>query len=190
MGIFNAINIDVAPDSISDTDRLNVNISCTFDTPLEASVEVNATSKSNSYLGPGLTFGVTNRNLFGGGEQLNVSLTCAYEWQTGRNKGNSSLFNSYELGLNASLSFPRLIAPKFIPRRRRTLNWTRVNLNADFLNRPHYFRMAQFNTSFSYDWRATRHATNTFTPLKLPYTKLLDTTLEFDSIMAANQAIA
>ena len=190
MGIFNAINIDVAPDSISDTDRLNVNISCTFDTPLEASVEVNATSKSNSYLGPGLTFGVTNRNLFGGGEQLNVSLTGAYEWQTGRNKGNSSLFNSYELGLNASLSFPRLIAPKFIPRRRRTLNWTRVNLNADFLNRPHYFRMAQFNTSFSYDWRATRHATNTFTPLKLTYTKLLDTTLEFDSIMDANQAIA
>lgn len=190
MGIFNAINIDVAPDSISDTDRLNVNISCTFDTPLEASVEVNATSKSNSYLGPGLTLGVTNRNLFGGGEQLNVSLTGAYEWQTGRNKGNSSLFNSYELGLNASLSFPRLIAPKFIPRRRRTLNWTRVNLNADFLNRPHYFRMAQFNTSFSYDWRATRHATNTFTPLKLTYTKLLDTTLEFDSIMDANQAIA
>lgn len=190
MGIFNAINIDVTPDSLSDKDMLDIDISCTFDSPLEASIEVNATSKSNSYLGPGLTLGVTNRNLFGGGEQLNVSLTGAYEWQTGRNKGRSSLFNSYEFGINSSLSFPRLIAPKFIPRRRYALNWTRINLNADLLNRPHYFRMAQFNASFGYDWRATRHSTNTFTPLKITYTKLLDTTTEFDSIMDANQAIA
>ncbi len=190
MGIFNAINIDVMPDSLSCENLLDVNISCTFDAPLEASIEVNATSKSNSYLGPGLTFGVTNRNLFGGGEQLSVSLTGAYEWQTGRNKGRSSLFNSYEFGLNSSLSFPRLIAPKFIPRRRYALNWTRINLNADLLNRPHYFRMAQFNASFGYDWQATRHSTNTFTPIKITYTKLLDTTTEFDSIMGANQAIA
>lgn len=190
LGIFNAINIEVEPDSLSTDNVLNVNISCTFDTPLEASIEVNASSKSNSYLGPGLTFGVTNRNLFGGGEQLNVSLTGAYEWQTGNDRGNSSLFNSYEFGINASLAFPRLIAPKFIPRRRRTLNWTKINLNTDLLNRPHYFRMAQFNASFGYDWRATRHATNSFTPLKLTYTKLLDTTTEFDSIMTANPAIA
>lgn len=190
MGIFNAINIEVQPDSLSQDNLLNVDISCTFDTPLEASIEVNASSKSNSYLGPGLTLGVTNRNLFGGGEQLNVSITGAYEWQTGRDRGKSSLFNSYEFGINASLSFPRLIAPRFIPRRRRTLNWTRINLNADLLNRPHFFRMAQFNTSVSYDWRATRHSTNTLTPLKITYTKLLDTTTEFDSIMDANQAIA
>ena len=94
LGIFNAINIDVQPDTLSNKDLLDVAISCTFDTPLEASIELNASSKSNSYLGPGLTFGVTNRNLFGGGEQLNVNLTGAYEWQTGNNRGNSSLFNS------------------------------------------------------------------------------------------------
>lgn len=97
LGIFNAINIDVQRDTVSSSDLLNVDITCTFDTPLEASIEVNASSKSNSYLGPGMTLGVTNRNLFGGGEQLNVNLTGAYEWQTGRNKGNSSLFNSYEV---------------------------------------------------------------------------------------------
>lgn len=190
LGIFNAINIDVQPDTLSDKNLLDVAISCTFDTPLEASIELNASSKSNSYLGPGLTFGVTNRNLFGGGEQLNVNLTGAYEWQTGNNRGNSSLFNSYEFGINASLAFPRLIAPKFIPQRRRTLNWTRISLNADLLNRPHFFRLAQFDAAFSYDWRATRYASNTFTPLKLTYTKLLDTTSEFDSIMDANPAIA
>ena len=190
LGIFNAINIDVQRDTVSEGDLLNVDISCTFDTPLEASIEVNASSKSNSYLGPGMTLGVTNRNLFGGGEQLNVNLTGAYEWQTGRNKGNSSLFNSYEVSLASSLSFPRLVAPRFIPRSRYALNWTRISLSGSFLNRPHYFRMAQADVAFSYDWKATRYVSNTLTPIKLTYTKLLNTTAEFDSIMLDNQAVA
>ncbi len=188
LGIFNGIDISVFPDSTAH-DVLDVQIECTFDTPLEASLEVNVSSKSNSYLGPGMTFGVTNRNLFGGGEQLALNLTGSYEWQTGRDRGKS-IFNSYEIGLTSSLSFPRLLAPRFIPRSRRQLNWTRIALGVDLLNRPHYFRMAQFNTSFNYDWRATRHVTNTLTLFKLTYTKLINTTPEFDSIMDANQAIA
>lgn len=194
LGIFNAIGITVSPDSTSvstSTPRLNVEIDCTFDTPLEASIEVNASSKSNSYIGPGATFGVTNRNLLGGGEQLNVSLTGAYEWQTGRSGAqHSSLFNSYEIGATGSLAFPRMLAPRFIPRRQRNLNWTRISLNADLLNRPHYFKMAQFNTSLSYEWQASRNVFSSFTPFKLTYTKLIHTTAVFDSITDANQAIA
>lgn len=188
LGIFNGIEINVYPDTAASR-TLNVEINCTFDAPLEASLEVNATSKSNSYLGPGLMFGLTNRNLFGGGEQLSLNLTGSYEWQTGRDRGKS-VFNSYEVGLTTTLSFPRLLAPKFVPRSRRDINWTRISLNVDLLNRPHYFRMAQFNTAISYDWRVNRYISNTLTPFKLTYTKLLNSTPEFDSIMDANKAIA
>lgn len=188
LGIFNSIEINVFPDTTAER-TLNVDIDCTFDAPLEASLEVNVTSKSNSYLGPGLMFGVTNRNLFGGGEQLSFNLTGSYEWQTGRDRGKS-IFNSYEVGLTTALSFPRLLAPKFIPRSRRDVNWTRISLNVDLLNRPHYFKMAQFNTGLSYDWRVNRYISNTFTPFKLTYTKLINSTHEFDSIMNENQAIA
>ena len=188
LGIFNAINIQVLPDTAAVEPTLNVDIGCTFDTPLEFSVELNASSKSNSYIGPGAQVGITNRNLFGGGEQLNVTLTGNYEWQTG--KGASSLFNSYEVGVTTSLSFPRMLAPGFIKRRNRNLNWTRFSLNADLLNRPHYFKMAQFNFSFSYDWQSSRYSSHTLTPFKLTYTKLMKTTAEFDSIIAQNPAIA
>lgn len=188
LSIFNAINIEVTPDTASTEPLLDVDIVCTFDRPLEASIEVNASLKSNSYLGPGVILGVTNRNVFGGGEQLSVNLTGAYEWQTGRNR--SSVFNSYEVGLNASLAFPRLLAPKFIPRLRRAANWTRVSLGADLLNRPHYFKMAQFNASFGYDWRSKRYIANNLTVFKLTYTNLMHTTHAFDSIMDANPAIA
>ncbi len=189
LGIFNNISINVFPDTTQRDKRLlDVTIDCTLDKPMEASIEANVSSKSNSYLGPGLTVGVTNRNIFGGGEQLNISLTGSYEWQTG--SGRSSAFNSYEAGLNATLAFPRLLAPKFIPRSRRDINWTRISLGIDMLNRPHYFKMYQFNAGISYDWRATKYITSTLTPFKITYTKLQHTTEVFDSIMNANPAIA
>lgn len=192
LGIFNNIDINVAPPDSGALARgsnvLDVTIDCTLDMPLEASIEANISSKSNSYIGPGVIFGITNRNLFGGGEQLNVTLTGSYEWQTGANR--SKVFNSYEVGLQGTLAFPRLLAPKFLPRLRRDLSWTRISLNADFLNRPHYFRMAQFNAGFSYDWNPSRYTSNTLTLLKLTYNNLLHTTETFDSLMNANRSIA
>lgn len=188
LGIFNSIDINVVPDTAASVPTLDVMIDCTFDTPLEASLEINATSKSNSYIGPGIMFGITNRNLFGGGEQLSVKFNGNYEWQTGRNSG--SVFNSFEFGASATLAIPRLIAPKFFRRVRRDLSWTRFSVDGRVLNRPHYFRMVQFNGLFAYDWRINRYWSNTFTPFKLTYTKLMRTTHEFDSIMAANPGVA
>jgi len=190
LGIFNEITIEAFPDTTSTVPTLDVLVNCTLDKPLEATLEVNASSKSNSYLGPGLIFGITNKNLFGGGEQFSVKLNGSYEWQTGANRSHSGVFNSYEIGLTTSLAFPRLIAPSWITRRRRVLNWTRISVNADLLNRPHYFRMAQFNAGITYDWQHSRHVNNALTLFKLTYTKLLHTTTEFDSIMDSNQAIA
>ncbi len=190
LGIFSGIDVGITRDTLAAQPTVNVDLTCTFDTPLEASIEVNVTSKSNSYLGPGVTLGVTNRNIFGGGEQFNVSLTGSYEWQTGREASKSSVFNSYEFGLNTTLAFPRLIAPRFIPRRRRVLNWTRISLGADLLNRPHYFKLGQFNTAFSYDWQSSRFVSHTLNLFKLTYTKLMHTTHDFDSIMSANKAVA
>lgn len=189
LGIFENIQVfPVIADSSETDPRLDVYIRCRFDRPMEASIEVNATSKSNSYIGPGLVFGLANHNIFGGGEKLSVQFNADYEWQTGRDR--SSVFNSYEFGLTGSLAFPRLLAPRFIPRSRRDLSWTNISLNASILNRPHYFKMAQFNAGLSYEWRSFRHVLNQLTLFKLTYTKLMSTTEAFDSVMNQNPAIA
>lgn len=191
LGIFSNINIQPVPNDTSADNpdpTLDVYITCQFDRPMEATVEANVTSKSNSYIGPGLVFGLTNNNLFGGAEKFSVQLSGTYEWQTGR--GRSSLFNSYEFGLSTSLAFPRLLAPAFIRRTRRELNWTTITLNANVMNRPHYFRMAEVGAGISYEWNHNRNVTNQFTPFKLTYTKLMRTTHEFDSIMVENPAVA
>lgn len=189
LGIFGDIQIQPVPADTSASDpRLDVFITCQFDTPMEASIEVNATSKSNSYIGPGLILGLTHNNLFGGAEKLSLKFNANYEWQTGHNR--SSVLNSYEFGLNASLAFPRLLAPDFIKRSQRELNWTTISLGADILNRPHYFKMAEFDVGITYDWQTSRHVSHSFTPFKLAYTKLIHTTHDFDSIMALNPAVA
>lgn len=189
LGVFGNINISAVPADTSETNpKLDVFINCAFDRPMEASIQANITSKSNSYVGPGLVLGLTHNNVFGGAERLTVQLSGSYEWETGG--GRKSSMNSYEAGLSASLAFPRLLAPKFIKRTRRDLNWTTFNLSFDMLNRPHYFRMAEFRMGMTYDWNYSRHAVNSFTPFRLTYNKLMRTTHTFDSIMAENPAVA
>ncbi len=189
LGIFSNIQIQpVLADTSSKDPLMDVYISCRYDRPMEASIEVNATSKSNSYIGPGLIASFSHNNVFGGGEKFSLSLNADYEWQTGRDRSN--VFNSYEFGLQTSLAFPRLLAPKFIPRSARDLNWTTVSLGGSILNRPRYFMMAEYNMGITYEWRATRHAVNSFTPFKLSYNKLMRTTESFDSVMAMNPAVA
>lgn len=192
LGIFKQIEISVKADTAKNQPepKLNVLVNCTFDSPIEASVEVNVASKSNSYLGPGLIAGVTNKNIFGGGEQLGVNLNANYEWQTGKSRKSGGLFNSFEFGLNANLTIPRLLLPKFIHRSRRELNWTRFSMGGDILNRPRFFRMAQFNIGMNYEWQWSRRVTNIFTPLRFTYTGLMHTTADFDSICAQNRSIA
>ena len=193
MGIFSTVNIDVTPlDSVNDTDSLDFKVMCTLDQPMEAAIEFQATSKSNSYLGPALVASLTNKNMFGGGEQLTTQVTAGYEWQTGKrgDENTAGSINSYEFGVSSTLSFPRLIAPKFIDRSRRYINWTRLSLSADLLNRPSFFQMVQFGTSFSWEWHANKNSLNELTPFKLTYTKMLSTTSDFDAAMSENPAVA
>lgn len=189
LGIFENIQIQPVPvDTSASHPVLDVYITAKYDRPMQVTLEVNATSKSNSYIGPGLTATLSHNNLFGGAERLSLQLTGSYEWQTGKNKGG--VFNSYEFGFDASLAFPRLLAPKFIRRSRRELSWTTISLGADLLNRPHYFKLAEFSAGINYEWHYRRSVLNQFTPFKLTYTKQMRTTAAFDSVMQQNPAVA
>ena len=190
LGIYRSMVMDVTPlDSLQGRDSIDVDIDLRYALPIGFMVEANVASKSNSYIGPGLIVGISHNNLFGGGEQLSVMLNGSYEWQTGKNS-DASLFNSYEFGATGTLTFPRLLGPR--PRRhlRRMKSNTRIQLGANIMNRPHYFRMVSFNTSFAYEFHTSSTALHNFTPFKLGYTKMLHTTEDFDKTLEENPAIA
>ena len=190
LGIFNYISLNATPLDSVRNDSLDVDVICRFDAPLETQLEANLTSKSNSYLGPGLSFQIVNRNIFGGGERLTIKLDGAYEWQIGKVDGKRSEFNSYEIGLRGEINFPRLLAPKFIPFIKRETASTRLSLGGTLMNRPHFFKMVQFDMGIDYDWMGSRYSKNQVMLFGLKYNKLLKTTPEFDQTMAENTAIA
>ncbi|MCP9612734.1 BamA/TamA family outer membrane protein [Coprobacter tertius] len=195
LNIFRYVNLDVTPlDSLKGKDSLDVSIDAAFDVPLESEFEVDVSSKSNSFIGPQITFGVSKKNLFGAGEILAVKLNGSYEWQTGKKPAGakSSLLNSYEFGLNGTLSFPRVLIPYKMQRKknRRYPARTYFQLGADLMNRPHFFRMIQFNLSMNYDFQSSPYSFHTVTPVKLIYNKLLNTTSSFDNTLNENPAIA
>lgn len=194
LGIFSNIDMQVYPvDSITPEGNglLDLDVNCTLDKPWEVKLEVQGTSKSNSFIGPGLEMGVAHKNVFGAGEKLSANLNASYEWQTGKGASDATTdINSYDFGLDVSLAVPRLLAPKFVDRSRRFVNWTRVGINADIMNRPDFFKMMQLGTSFTWEWHSSKNSLHEFTPFKLTYSKLLSSTEAFDSAMIVNPAIA
>ncbi|MBQ0069604.1 MAG: BamA/TamA family outer membrane protein [Bacteroidales bacterium] len=194
LGIFSNIDMQVYPvDSITPDGNglLDLDVNCVLDKPWEVKLELQGTSKSNSFIGPGLEMGIAHKNLFGAGEKLSANLNASYEWQTGKGSNSSnSDFNSYDFGLDVSLAIPRLLAPRFVDRSRRFVNWTRVGVNADIMNRPDFFKMMQMGTSFTWEWHSSKNSLHEFTPFKLTYSKLLSSTAAFDSAMIVNPAIA
>lgn len=172
---------------------LDMQISGDFALPIETEVEVDVSSKSNNLLGPGLTLGITNRNMFKRAETFSVRLTGSYEWQIGGNKeatGNSGLINSYELGLSFNLSVPRLLVPQFMKTKRDRREQTHFQIGSDLLNRHNYFRMISFWGSATYDFNSSFRNYHSIVPFKLNYTYLLQTSHAFDSVTMRNPAVA
>ncbi len=191
MGIFSSLEFRYTPrDSTAQCDVLDVRINATLDRLLDGELEVDFTSKSNDQMGPGISFGVSKRNAFRGGETLSVKLDGSYEWQTGGSvEGSSHVINSYELGLSASLDYPRLVIP-FMPYR-----WTRYPSTSKFkiyanqLNRAGYFRLLSFGGNASYTYRPHATVKHAFSPLDLTFNLLQSTTAKFDSVTSNNRAL-
>ena len=193
LGIFSTVDIQVVPlDSITPEGDglLDLNIYCQLDKPWEVSLEMHGSSKSNSFIGPGIEVAASHKNAFGAGERFTVDIYGDYEWQTGGGGSyNGDDFDSYEFGIEGKLDIPRLLAPKFLYPSRRYTNWTRFSLSADMMNRPGYFKMAQLSTAATWEWHANRYSSHILTPFRLTYNKLISHTERFDSVLHGDSVL-
>ena len=106
--VFSSVDFQFTPRP--GTDTLDLTLNSILDQPYDFYVETNFINRTIGRLGPELRLGVTRRNLFRGGEKLDVNLHGAYEWQGSSKDGN---MNSYQYGADASVEFPRILFPKF-----------------------------------------------------------------------------
>ena len=188
MNIFNSISFNLQPHGNSDT--LDVNITAQLDKPYDFLFELNATSKSNGQIGPGSKVSLARKNLFRSGETMKFSLNGSYEWQTDKNvKGNAAIINSWEVGADFSLAFPRLFFPIIDRRHLRVPSNTSFRLYSDLMNRSGFFRLVRLGGDATYKLFSHSTTTHTVIPFRLSYDMLLRTTEKFDSIAASNPSI-
>lgn len=165
------------------TGFLNVAIYLSPLTKRSLRAELQATTKSNGFTGPGLSVTYSNRNLFHGGETLNINGSFTYESQlTGGSNGGLSSIGG---GLKTELIIPRLVP--FSPSRfKYAVPKTKIGLGVDFLNRSQLYTLTSLNGTFGYTWNANRFVYHELNPVSINYTNLANTTEEFDAILEEN----
>jgi outer membrane protein insertion porin family len=189
LGVFKFVNIkfeDVHPDS----SLLNTNI---YLTPLKKKslrAEIQGVSKSNNFVGPGLTFTFTNRNFLRGAELFELKLNTAYEVQiSGQNEGKP--LNSFEAGFESSLTVPRFITPiKINYNSREYLPKTIFKAGVTVQNRVGFFRLNSFNLSYGYNWLETAAKSHELYPVDITFLQTDKISDEFNQRLEENPALA
>ena len=201
MGLFSMIDFKFTPrDTTATCDTLDLTINCVFDKPWDTYIETNFNARTIGRMGPELKLGVTRRNAFRGGEKIDVNLHGSYEWST---SGGSSM-NNYEYGADASIEFPRIIAPFFggnrvrrdkdgrrIRRRRfYTTPLTLAKISTDIIHRPNYYKMHVVSGEWTYKWQPTAQSRHEFSPLTVKYQFMNSHTDAYDSLVQKNPYLA
>lgn len=148
--------------------------------------ELQAVTKSNNFTGPNLGLIYTNRNLFFGGEVMDISAHVGYETQFA--SGDNTGLNSLDYGLTGKLSFPRLISPIKINDDffEYAVPNTATSIGINFLRRSKLYTLASGNMLFGYNWNANKYVTYELNPIAVNFTRLSNTTQEFEEILDEN----
>ncbi len=165
--------------------HLEANIFLSPMTKRSVRAELQGLSKSNNFAGPALNLIYRNRNLFNGGETLNLTGKFAYEWQLG--SGQRTGLQSIELGLKADLIYPRVIF--FIPIKERfsySVPKTKISLGTEYLSRGGLYRLNTFSGNYGYYWNANRFVYHEINPISINLVNLTRTSEAFEEILNNN----
>lgn len=190
IGAYKFVNIQYTEIPSEATDSLGQLEANIFLSPLNkraVRAELQAVTKSNNFAGPGLALTYTNRNLFRGGEVLNIIGNVGYEVQAGGGGGSTGK-SSIELGLKGELIFPRVISPIKVNTDffKYSIPKTKTSLGVDYLSRSELYTLLSGTAQFGYIWRANRYVTHEIIPVSVNYTKLSNTTEAFETILTEN----
>ena len=189
IGVYKFVNIRYDEIDTLAQDNLGLLEANIFLSPLKKRAiraELQAVTKSNSFTGPHLALTFVNRNLFNGGETLNISANLGYEFQQGTSGVPGS--NSLQVGISNDLIIPRLLFPVSFRKNffKYDIPKTRIRLGADYLTRSQLFSLSSINSSFGYYWNANRYVTHEFDPVALNYVSLTNVSEEFRAILEEN----
>ncbi len=174
LGIYKFISINYYPASgaESDTLHLDANISLAPYLKQDYKVEFEGTNNGGN-LGVAGDVSYRNKNVFRGGELFELKLRGALESQknfAGPESENKIIFfNTYEAGIENSITLPKAIWP-FAPlfRNKSSNPQTTFSTNYNIQNRPE-FKRSLLDFSASLEWRQNQFAKHIVTPFQVNF---------------------
>jgi outer membrane protein assembly factor BamA len=113
-----------------------------------------------------------NHNLFRGAQLLKLSLNGSAQMQGSIGSTNNILFNTIEIGITGSITFPQFlfpIKPEYFAKAMKPR--TVVTIGYNFQQRPDYFRHIS-NISFGYTWDQNDKIRHTLNPVEIMFVKV------------------
>lgn len=179
MGTFKFVKNDFEP--VGD-DKLNAFYYLTSYPKKSLRAEIGGLTKNDSRVGSQVSFSWRNRNTMRGAELFMVKLNGGFETQYG---GAIRRPNTYQLGIEPSLTFPRFIVPFFTPRSSSVfVPRTTIRLGYDVMIREKLYRLHSFKASYGYAWKEDIRKEHQFNPINITYVRTdtlnKDTTLQIN----------
>ena len=168
-GVFKFIKTDFKrPDSSKGKDLLDVVYYTTLQRRKKLEFELGGFFRSNNYTGVQASTGWKHKNLFKGAELLELKATGSLEVGV-----NDSLQqnNNWRLGGQASLTFPKFIAPWVTGRHFNYIPKTRMVFSYDWVRRQELYTQNYTHFRYEWNWSDTITKSYTLTPISLTYYK-------------------
>ena len=173
--VFNNVTIETVPADSSTVD-CNVRVSGTDQVGFKVNLEASTNSSALLGFSPQLNF--YHKNLFHGGEWLDLGFTGRWQWIPGTE------VSSTELGVNASLSFPRLLGYPLGRIKGEHIPRTEIKASFNYQNRPEYLRLLT-SLSYGYSGQMGRNYFYQIQPLRVGVVKLSAVSSDFMNILAS-----
>jgi outer membrane protein insertion porin family len=146
--------------------------------------ELALVSKSNDFIGPELNLNYSDRNVLGGAEILNLTMSGSLEAQLVNQYKN---LYSYELSPQLDFNVPRFMIPfialnprgAFVPK-------TKFSFGYSYIKRINYFDSKSFLMTYGFKWRASRRTGHELNPVTINYVTIYNKSQAFSDSLAAN----
>ena len=167
--VFNSVSIEMMP---TDSATVDCDIRLSGLDQLGFKFNLEASTNASGLLGFQPQLNIYHKNLFHGGEWLDLGFTGKWQWIP-----RTEVYSS-ELGMSASLSFPRLLGFPLDRLRGENIPRTEFKTSFSYQNRPEYRRiLSSFN--FGYTGQIGNRFFYQIYPLQVSTVKLFDISDDF-----------
>ena len=163
----------------ADSARVDCAINITQSPAQGFKVNLEASTNSTGLMSVSPQFNYFNKNIFNGGEWLNLGFSGDFQFSLG------SSTRATEFGITGGISFPRLLGLPVSFFQKNAVPRTDLNLSFNYQNRPEYTRNI-FSVGFGYSGVTRNNTSYQIFPLQVNFVRLYNLDNAFSKTLDAN----